>query len=213
MADRIGPWAVIAGASEGLGAAFATELATRGIHLVLIARRKEPLQRLAVELEAKHGIQTLPLALDLASDGAAATIAAQTASLDIGLLIFNAASGHIAEFTDTPLQALESIVALNCGGLVRVVHCLVPRLIERSGSLLLMSSMSGFRGHACAATCEHQRLKRALHPKALPLMLPTGVLPPPHLSSTSGVANQMRRVRHSQPHWVKDSGLSWSRKA
>ena len=154
FAAHFGPWAVIAGASEGLGAAFAHRLASYGISLVLIARREEPLQELSNKLKAEYGIATLTLSLDIASDAAVEKFSTATTSLDIGLLVFNAAAASICEFSDATPEALDKIVALNCSGLVRIVRCMVPRLLAREcgAGLLLMSSMSGFRGHACAAT-------------------------------------------------------------
>lgn len=152
LRTRFGPWVIIAGASEGLGAAFATRLASYGCNLVLIARREAPLRALSEALSAKYGVSTMTIILDLGSESAGNTIAAETASLDVGLLVYNAAAACISEFSDAPVDKLDSIIAVNCSGLVRVVRGMVPRLIERSGGLILMSSMSGFRGHACAAT-------------------------------------------------------------
>ena len=100
FATRFGPYAIVAGASEGIGAAFAHALASRGIHLVLIARREGPLRELADALAAKHGVQVVPLALDLAADDAVARIEEATASLHVGLLIFNAAAASISELCD-----------------------------------------------------------------------------------------------------------------
>jgi short-subunit dehydrogenase len=150
---RFGPWAIVAGASEGIGAAFATQLAAMGLNLILVARREAPLRELSDSLSLKYGVETLALALDLSSAEAAASIQSAAATRDVGLLVFNAAAASIAEFSDAATDALEKIVALNCTGLVRVVKSVVPHLIARGGGgLLLMSSMSGFRGHACAAT-------------------------------------------------------------
>ena len=168
---RFGPWAVVAGASEGLGAAFAQKLAAHGLSLVLIARREGPLKELALSLTSNYGIEVTCLPLDLATEEAASIIADVTASLDVGLVVYNAAASQLAEFTDCHQTALDSIIAVNCAGLVRVVRRLVPRLIgrcahpaaaastasggetarARDAGLILMSSMSGFRGHACAA--------------------------------------------------------------
>ena len=91
FAVRYGKWAIVAGASEGLGAAFAACLAERGLHLLLIARRAELLGRVAGRLREQHGVETRCLALDLADPRLSEVITEATADLDVGLLVYNAA--------------------------------------------------------------------------------------------------------------------------
>ena len=155
FASRFGPVAIVAGASEGLGAAFSTELAARGLNLVLLARREEPLKALARDLEARFGISCLALTIDVAAEDAAARLEAEidALSLDVGLLVFNAAAALVSNFVDTPADVVDNIVDTNVRGLARFCHRLAPRLAARGrGGLLLMSSMSSVRGHALGAT-------------------------------------------------------------
>src|SRR5580693_9550261 len=84
FAAKYGPWALVAGASDGLGAAFAEGLAERGVNVVLLARRQEVLDQVAAEIESRTQAQTRTLAIDLARPGAATTIAEATADLEIG---------------------------------------------------------------------------------------------------------------------------------
>ena len=152
FARRFGPWAIVAGASEGLGAAFADALASQGINLVMIARRESMLQAYASRVRALHGVSVLPLVLDLASESVDEALSAAIDQLDVGLLVYNACAAKIEHFISTPAADLDAIVACNCRGLVRLARLIAPRLVDRGGGgILVMSSMSGFHGHATAA--------------------------------------------------------------
>src|SRR5689334_7819986 len=104
FAARYGSWALVAGASEGIGAAYAEELAARGLNLVLVARRAELLQSLASELSTKHKIETKIITLDLSASNAVEQIAEGTRGVEIGLLIYNAAFSAIGPFLERPLE-------------------------------------------------------------------------------------------------------------
>jgi uncharacterized protein len=100
FARKYGPWAVVAGGSEGLGAAFATEIARRGVHLVLVARRPEPLERTAARLREEHGVEVITVAGDLAGPGLVDQVRAAAADSEIGLVIANAARAPQGGFLD-----------------------------------------------------------------------------------------------------------------
>jgi short-subunit dehydrogenase len=149
---RYGPWALIAGASEGIGRAFAEELARRGISLVIAARRREVLEAFGQELRERHGVEVRCLALDLAEESAPTRLAECTAELDLGLVIYNAAYSAQGAFLDIGLGQHERALAVNCLGPLRVSHHFGRRLRARGrGGLLLMSSMSGLQGTALVA--------------------------------------------------------------
>src|ERR1700761_7405589 len=88
FATKYGPWALVAGASDGVGAAFAAGLAERGVNVVLLARRQAVLDQVAAEIESRTSVQTRTLAVDLAQSGAAETVAGATADLEIGFLVY-----------------------------------------------------------------------------------------------------------------------------
>ena len=144
---RYGNWAVVAGASEGLGAAFATELAMRGMHLLLIARRAGVLQPVADGLRRKHGIEVRVLALDLAGVDLAEALSDATADLDLGVAIYNAAFVPVARFLELEDDALDQLVHVNVHGPLTFLRTLLPVMRERGrGAVVLMSSLAGMQG-------------------------------------------------------------------
>lgn len=145
--ERYGPWAVVAGASEGLGAAFAEELARRGLGVVLLARRAEKLVSLAQELEARHGVETRVHALDLADPDAVAAFPAKVAELTLGLLVYNAAFAPLGDFLSLPLEQALQAVEVNIRSPLSLVHALAPRLVaQERGGIVWMSSLAGLQG-------------------------------------------------------------------
>src|SRR4051812_3024322 len=91
LRSAYGPWALIAGASSGLGAEFARQLAAAGLNVILVARRAEPLEELAASLRAAHGIEVRTASIDLAAPDLLERTRACAKDLEIGLLVYNAA--------------------------------------------------------------------------------------------------------------------------
>lgn len=150
--QRYGPWAVVAGASEGIGASFSRKLAARGLHLVLVARRAGPLEELAAELRAKHPISVRVHPMDLGASDVIDRLRDATADLDVGLVIYNAAYSPIGAFIDIEVEHHLNAVGVNVLGTLRVAHYFGRRLAERGrGGLIIMSSMSSFQGTAMVA--------------------------------------------------------------
>jgi len=145
--SKYGPWAVVAGASEGIGAAFAKQLAARRFNLVLVARRGEMLAELGAKLTARYGIETRSLAVDLAYAGSPEVIAEQTGDLEIGLLVFNAAFSVVGPFFEQSLEEHYREVDLNCRAPMTMAYLFGKRMLaRRRGGILLMSSLSAFQG-------------------------------------------------------------------
>jgi short-subunit dehydrogenase len=150
---RYGPWAIVAGASEGIGRAFCEEIAARGVNLVLIARRAELLQSLADDLKTKYSIYTKAVPLDLANPNVAEQINRQTRDLDIGLLVYNACYSAIGEFLEMSVESKLQTIDVNCRGPVLLCSCIGQRLAtQKRGGIILVSSMSGFQGTAMVST-------------------------------------------------------------
>jgi len=152
FAHRFGPWALVTGASDGIGAAFATDLAARGLNLVLCARRGARLQSLAAELQERHGVECLALALDLAEPSSAQALERACAALDIGLLVAAAGFGNARPLHESDLALEAAMLSLNCGAVLHQCRWLAPRLLDRGrGGLVLMSSLVAFQGCPGAA--------------------------------------------------------------
>ena len=144
---RYGPYALVAGGSEGIGAAFARALAARGIGLVLVARRAEVLEPFAAELRREHGVEVHTHALDLASASLAADIERLADERDLGLLVYNAAASTIGAFLDTPLADHLRVVDVNCRGPLVLAHVLGKRMVARGrGGIVLMTSLAATQG-------------------------------------------------------------------
>jgi len=156
--QRYGPWAVVAGASEGIGRAYTHILAERGLNVVMLARRAEPLEEQAKLLRRRHRVEIRTVALDLGADDLADKFAAAIADLDVGLMVYNACFSEIGEFLDLSLDDYQKTVDVNCRGPVTLCHILAPRLVRRAtqegvgGGIILMSSMAGFQGSALVST-------------------------------------------------------------
>jgi short-subunit dehydrogenase len=147
FAEKYGPVAVVAGASEGLGAAFAEALAARGLHLVLLARRGALLAELASRISAKHGVTVKTIAADLGDGAFVEAVRGATAGLEVGLAVYNAAYSFTAPLLDRPLVDARRVVDVNVAGPLRLMHALVPAMRARGrGGVVLMASIAGFQG-------------------------------------------------------------------
>lgn len=148
---RYGPWALVTGASDGIGRAIAEQLAQDGFNLVLVARRQEALDALAAEL-ARAGVETRVVASDLGPRGGAAQLDKATAELDIGLVVAAAGFGTSGALLEATLETELDMVDLNCRSVVEVSTVFGRRLANRGrGGLVLFSSVLAFQGAAGAA--------------------------------------------------------------
>jgi len=144
LGERYGGWAVVTGASAGIGAAFACECARQGQSVVLVARRKDRLEDLATELEREHQIETRVIELDLTEQGAAERLADAVADLDVGVVVNNAGFGHQGRFETLELDRLEQMVQVNCTVPMALTHRLLPGLRARGrGAVLVVGSAAG----------------------------------------------------------------------
>ncbi len=152
FAARYGPWALVAGGSKGLGAAFAEGIARRGINLLLAAREEEALKQTALRLKKAYGIQVRTLALDLAGADFLGALERGSRGLEIGLLVCNAASAYTGPFFRTELADYRRILDTNCRAPLSLMYRLGGRMAERGrGGILVMSSLSAFQGSAYVA--------------------------------------------------------------
>jgi uncharacterized protein len=148
FATKYGPWALVAGASDGVGAAFAKGLARRGVNVVLLARRQAVLDQVAAEIESETSARTRTLAVDLGQPGAASAIAAATDDLEIGFLVYCAgADPNFEPFLANPIGAAEAMVQRNCMVPMQLCHHFAPAMVERSsGGIVIFGSGAGLAG-------------------------------------------------------------------
>jgi short-subunit dehydrogenase len=148
LKSRYGPWAVIAGASEGLGAEFARHLAAAGIHCLLVARRAPVLEKFAAELEQTYGIDAIGVAVDLAEPSATERMLAAVGDRHIGLFIFNAGGdGHATKYLDKSAADWAPLVRRNVLTLMESVHAFGKRMVGTGrGGILLVGSDAAFGG-------------------------------------------------------------------
>lgn len=153
IAAKYGPWAIIAGASEGIGAALADQLGAHGLNLVLIARNEALLTEVADRARADHGIQTVVVPQDLTDADVAAKIAAATDGLDVGLLIYNAgASDRTSMFLDNEYEYSLKQIQLDCIGPTALVRQFAPAMVDRAqGGIVLVASLACLAGSATLA--------------------------------------------------------------
>jgi short-subunit dehydrogenase len=148
FADRYGPWALIAGASEGTGASFARQLAEKGLNLILVARRAGPLEALAGDIRAANGIECVTATIDLSIDDAAARMAEAAGDREVGLLILNAgADPNGSMFLDTDLGNWDTLVMRNVMTVLRACHHFARPMRSRGrGGLIIVGSGACYGG-------------------------------------------------------------------
>lgn len=150
--SRYGKWAVVTGASEGIGREFAHQLASAGVNLVLVARRGPALQALATELQRSHGIESRVIVADLSEHRAVHEMAAATIDLDVGLLVAAAGFGASGPLISSSLETESEMVDVNISAVLALSWHFGRRFASRGrGALVLMSSLLAFQGVPRAA--------------------------------------------------------------
>ncbi len=139
-------WALITGASSGIGLELARCFARDGWNLVLTARNAERLRELAFEFETLQHVATRVIAADLSKPGAARDIFDAAASVEVSALVNNAGFGHYGEFADESLDLWKDMIQVNVSALVDLTHLFLPQMIERKqGIILNVGSLAAFQ--------------------------------------------------------------------
>jgi short-subunit dehydrogenase len=148
FASRYGPWAVVAGASEGVGECFAHAIAERGVNVVLLARRQNVLDDVAASIRAATGVEVRSVAIDLATDDAMDEVREATADLDVGLIMYCAgADPNYTYFLDQSIETSTAMVHRNCVVPMEMCHHFAPPMRERGkGGIILVGSGAGLIG-------------------------------------------------------------------
>lgn len=155
MTTRIktyGPWVVVTGASDGIGRAFAMQLAKSGLNVILSARRARVLEELAVDIERMHHVETLVVAGDLGAREGIEGLIEATKDLDVGMFVAAAGFGTSGDFVSAELASELSMIDVNCRAVVELSHHYARRFVARgSGGIVLFGSIVGWQGTPHAA--------------------------------------------------------------
>ncbi|MBV1917258.1 MAG: SDR family NAD(P)-dependent oxidoreductase [Sphingomonadaceae bacterium] len=149
---KYGPWALVTGGSEGIGAAAARQLAADGFKLVLVARKPAPLEELKAELEA-GGAQVRIKSVDLSADDALDQVRSVTDDIEVGLMFYNAgANNQRGNFVDLPREVTQQVIALNVLGHADFSRHYGKLMCDRGrGGIVLTGSTGGYTGSATIA--------------------------------------------------------------
>jgi short-subunit dehydrogenase len=147
LKQKYGNTALVAGASEGIGAAFSACLAAAGMDLVLIARRSTPLQQLAHSLENNYKVNVTCISCDLSGTDAARQIEETLQGLEINILIYNAALSYLGPFLENSSESHLQAARVNMLTPLNLVHFYGGKMVNRKkGAIVLMTSLAGLQG-------------------------------------------------------------------
>ncbi len=240
FAERYGPWAVIAGASEGTGSAYARKVAARGLNCILIARRAAPLAALADVIRAESRVECVTAIVDLAAPNAFDGIVQAVGQREIGLFISNAgADPHGSRFLDRDLATWMELVQRNVVTMMQCCHHFAePMRARGKGGLLLVNSgacyggspfMAGYAGSKAFMLCFAEALWGELRPHGVDvltlimhmtdtpalrkLLAEKGLPVPPSIASSEEVAEVgLARLSQGPVHnWgLEDDVAGWA---
>src|SRR5262249_3071292 len=145
--ERFGPWALITGASSGIGEAFARRLAEYGLNLVLVARRENRLRKLADELQGHHSVSARVVPVDLSRDDFLPAIEQATADVQVGLLVNNAGIATSGNFLDNDLDSELALLHVNSRAPLVLTHHFAKAMRQRGrGGIIFLTSAVAFAG-------------------------------------------------------------------
>ncbi|MEE8244972.1 MAG: SDR family NAD(P)-dependent oxidoreductase [Pseudomonadales bacterium] len=145
--EKYGPWALVTGASSGIGAEFARQIAADKVSVVIVARRQERLNRLAEEIRGRFDVNVKVVVADLTADSGIEAIKRETEDLEIGLLVNNAGREDSGNFLDTPVEAALDTLNLNTKAPLELTHHFARRMADRGkGGIIFLSSIVAFQG-------------------------------------------------------------------
>jgi uncharacterized protein len=173
--ERFGPWALVTGASSGIGKEFARQIAASGINIVLVARREDLLKEVGVEFSKRYGVEHRVVVLNVSREDFIGQLASATDDLDIDLVVSNAGTGNPGEFLKLDRQLLQANLRLNTMAHLDITHHFGAKLAKRRrGGLILAGAMGAENGVPCmandgAAKAYVHSLGEALHYEFKPL--------------------------------------------
>ncbi len=145
MLEKYGKWAIITGASSGIGKAFAEDAAAQKMNLILVSNEENDLQNVCNDIKEKSGVEAIACCTDLAKPESIQVILNHAKGKDIGLLINDASYGIHGKFIDTPLVQYNHLINVNINAYVALTHAILPEMIARkNGAVIMVSSLNSF---------------------------------------------------------------------
>lgn len=212
--DQYGPWALITGASDGIGRAFAVRLGALGFKLVLVARREERLRQLAEELASAHGTTARVVAADLGTAGGLGTVDSATADLDVGLLVAAAGYGTSGLLIEANVDRERDMLDVNCFAALHQCAVYGNRFTQRGrGGIILMSSLLAWQGvprsaHYAATKAWVQTLAEGLRRELAPNGVDVLASAPGPVSSGFAARAGMKMSVAAAPAMVAEQSLA-----
>jgi short-subunit dehydrogenase len=153
LTSDYGSWGIVAGGSDGTGLAFAGAMASRGMNVVLVARRSSVLDAAAADLRARHGVEVRTVVLDLSTTIAMSELERETSDLDVGLFVYNAGGDdRSVEFLDKELDDHLNLVRRNCTSVLEAAHRFGAPMVARGrGAMVIVTSGAAWAGGATLA--------------------------------------------------------------
>src|SRR6267143_2943062 len=173
--ERFGPWALVTGASSGIGREFARQIAASGINIVLAARREDSLKEVGAEFTKRYGVEHRVVVLDFSREDFIRQLASATDDLDIGLVLSNDGTGNPGQFLKQDRQLLQAALRLSTMAHLDITHHFGAKLAKRRrGGIMLAGAMGAENGVPCmandgAAKAYVHSLGEALHYEFKPL--------------------------------------------
>jgi uncharacterized protein len=155
FSQRYGMWAVITGGSEGVGAAWASAIAARGVNLILVARRREVLDAKADQLRGVHGVDVEVLSIDITDPDFVDQLRDVAGEVEVGLVVHNVGSvdRNHSWFLEDPVDITIKTIEVNCVAPAKLAHAFLPAMVERGrGGFVLIGSLTGMAGQPLEAT-------------------------------------------------------------
>jgi len=146
LQEKYSGWALVTGASAGIGEAFARYIAAAGMNVILVARRKERLEKLAEEIEAENNVQALPVPLDLTGDGFLEKLTQKIVGKEVGMLVNNAGFGSVGLYARNDAQREVDMVKLHCLAPTILTHHFIRQMmVRKKGAIIFVGSIVGYQ--------------------------------------------------------------------
>jgi short-subunit dehydrogenase len=208
-----GPWAVVTGASDGIGHSFALALAKRGVHLILTARREPLLQELAASLRRRYEVQVVVVAADYASPAGVALTLSAIEGREIGLLVCSAGFGTAGPFLQNELADELQMIQVNCSALADLSWHMGQKMVSQGrGGLILLSSIVAFQGvprsaNYAATKAYVQTLAEGLNGEWASQGVPVMAVAPGPVQTGFAARSNLRMGKAAHPDVVAEESL------